>query len=64
LSEAKCGGIRRRRHCEEQSDEAIHPSFFAALWIASRILSSGAHSRDPLVRNDGFGRPAAIDVDG
>jgi hypothetical protein len=41
------------------------PSFlFAALWIASRILSSGAHSRDPLVRNDGFGRPAAIDVDG
>ena len=26
---------------------------FAALWIASRSLSSGAHSRDPLARNDG-----------
>ena len=25
----------------------------AALWIASRSLSSGAHSRDPLARNDG-----------
>jgi hypothetical protein len=24
-------------------------------WIASRSLSSGAHSRDPLARNDGFG---------
>src|ERR1019366_1371383 len=24
-----------------------------ALWIASRSLSSGAHSRDPLARNDG-----------
>jgi hypothetical protein len=23
-------------------------------WIASRSLSSGAHSRDPLARNDGF----------
>src|SRR3954462_685460 len=26
---------------------------FAARWIASRSLSSGAHSRDPLARNDG-----------
>jgi hypothetical protein len=24
-----------------------------ALWIASRSLSSGAHSRDPFARNDG-----------
>jgi hypothetical protein len=24
------------------------------LWIASRSLSSGAHSRDPLARNDGY----------
>src|SRR6266404_1882226 len=40
------------RHCEERSDEAIHP-LFAARWIASRSLSSGAHSRDPLARNDG-----------
>jgi hypothetical protein len=23
-------------------------------WIASRSLSSGAHSRDPLARNDGM----------
>src|SRR5258708_26301634 len=51
------------RHCEEQlvrrsstseggSDEAIHSSSWG-LWIASRSLSSGAHSRDPLARNDG-----------
>jgi hypothetical protein len=26
---------------------------FVAFWIASRSLSSGAHSRDPLARNDG-----------
>ena len=24
------------------------------LWIASRSLSSGAHSRDPVARNDNF----------
>jgi hypothetical protein len=28
------------------------PGAQAALWIASRSLSSGAHSRDPLARND------------
>src|SRR3984885_12512182 len=26
----------------------------SVLWIASRSLSSGAHSRDPLARNDGW----------
>jgi hypothetical protein len=36
------------------SDEAIHVGYFAAQWIASRSLSSGAHSRDPLARNDGM----------
>src|SRR5450432_1703584 len=35
------------RHCERS--EAIQ---FLRLWIASRNLSSGAHSRDPLARND------------
>jgi hypothetical protein len=41
------------RHCEERSDEAIHASsYVAGRWIASRSLSSGAHSRDPLARND------------
>jgi hypothetical protein len=33
------------------ADKAIH-SRYAVLWIASRSLSSGAHSRDPLARND------------
>jgi hypothetical protein len=28
-------------------------------WIASRSLSSGAHSRDPLARNDGITRIGA-----
>jgi hypothetical protein len=44
--------------------ETLDPSFlgakqrsnpfflYAARWIASRSLSSGAHSRDPLARND------------
>jgi hypothetical protein len=33
------------------SDEAIQ-SLLGRLWIASRSLSSGAHPRDPLARND------------
>jgi hypothetical protein len=28
-------------------------AYFRGPWIASRSLSSGAHSRDPLARNDG-----------
>ena len=32
-------------------DEAIQTSF-VAFWIASRSLSSGGHSPDPLARND------------
>jgi hypothetical protein len=41
------------RHCEARSDEAIHSSILLRQpWIASRSLSSGAHSRDPLARND------------
>ena len=42
----------RRRHCEERMRPS-NPFFLcAARWIASRSLSSGAHSRDPLARND------------
>jgi hypothetical protein len=33
--------------------EAIHGAARKKEWIASRSLSSGAHSRDPLARNDG-----------
>jgi hypothetical protein len=44
--------IRIGRHCEERSDEAIHPFFRGARWIASLSLSPGAHSRGPLARND------------
>jgi hypothetical protein len=35
----------------------ILPGF--APWIASRSLSSGAHSRDPVARNDRGGPPRA-----
>jgi hypothetical protein len=38
------------RHCERS--EAIHRRHGKKEWIASRSLSSGAHSRDPLARND------------
>jgi hypothetical protein len=41
------------RHCEERSDEAIQRTEKQG-WIASRSLSSGAHSRDPVARNDGL----------
>ena len=34
---------RGHRHCEEQSDEAIHLLLISGL----RSLSSGAHSRGP-----------------
>jgi hypothetical protein len=48
-----CGSaVRQPRHCEERSDEAIH-SFFLPLDGLLR-LSSGAHSRDPVARNDGI----------
>ena len=42
----------KRRHCEERSDEAIQSCLRG--WIASRSLSSSAHSRDPLARDDGL----------
>src|ERR1700733_16192941 len=32
--------------------EATKQSILAARWIVSRSLSSGAHSRDPVARND------------
>src|SRR5664279_2714086 len=38
------------RHCER--GEEIHTFFTWWKWIASRSLSSVAHSRDPLARND------------
>jgi hypothetical protein len=40
-------------HCEE-AQPTKQSSLFCSFWIASRSLSSGAHSRDPLARNDGF----------
>src|SRR5580704_15352244 len=43
-----------------ESDEAIRTSC-TERWIASRSLSSGAHSRDPLARNDDAGTAFAGD---
>ena len=44
-----------RCHCEERKRRS-NPAFLsAARWIASRSLSSGAHSRDPVARNDADG---------
>jgi hypothetical protein len=44
-----------KREAFAQGSEATKQSIYlrAARWIASRSLSSGAHSRDPLARNDG-----------
>jgi hypothetical protein len=47
-------GFPTSRHCEEHLRRS-NPFFLRAVaWIASRSLSSGAHSRDPVARNDGF----------
>src|SRR5260370_11452951 len=35
-------------------------SFVSMEWIASRSLSSGAHSRDPLARNDALNRRVCL----
>src|SRR6266700_4165233 len=35
-----------------EATKQIHSAFARREWIASRSLSSGAHSRDPLARND------------
>ena len=48
------GGVRAGpypRHCEERQRRS-NPESRPRLWIASRSLSSGARSRDPLARND------------
>src|ERR1700732_2407964 len=54
------------RHCEEHPDQRSalsghrlrgNPFLHLVRWIASRSLSSGAHSRDPLARNDGVDGP-------
>src|SRR5665213_1104849 len=50
VASPRVGVSLTRRHCGERSDEAIHT--FVTRWIASRSLSSGALSRDPLARND------------
>src|SRR6266478_700656 len=57
--------LNNLRHCEERlvrrsstseggSDEAIHLATLPCFWTAWRSLSSGARSRVPLARNDGF----------
>jgi hypothetical protein len=45
-------------HCERS--EAIHEAARKQEWIASQSLSSGAHSRDPLARNDVVDKPVQM----
>jgi hypothetical protein len=56
------GGLRTSPSviARSKSDEAIQS--FPWLWIASRSLSSGAHSRDPLARNDSRASGYRFDV--
>src|SRR5260221_10778117 len=52
IASRDCGRLFGRP-CEERKRRG-NPAFLGpASWIASRSLSSGAHSRDPLARNDG-----------
>src|SRR5213593_4295861 len=48
--------------CGERNDESIQLLASRREWIASRSLSSGAHSRDPLARNDGIKTAPHSDV--
>jgi len=53
----ECEGVLSPVIARSDSDEAIQLSCRGnGSWIASRSLSSGAHSRDPVARNDGVGR--------
>jgi hypothetical protein len=46
---------RDKRKAFAQGSEATKQSSFVLVrWIASRSLSSGARSRDPVARNDGL----------
>src|SRR5205085_6829409 len=56
--------------CEERKQRS-NPGCLVTFWIASRSLSTGAHSRDPLTRNDdprdsqpmkGVSRLASLDL--
>src|SRR6195256_2050088 len=47
------GPVSHRQEHASFAWRTSNPFFLAGLWIASRSLSSGAHSRDPLARNDG-----------
>src|SRR5205809_299436 len=58
----RAAGMRRRVSSLRGAKRRSNPVLYAALWIASRSLSSGAHSRDPLARNDGE-RPEAKNAD-
>jgi len=57
LARKTCGENAEPRHCEEHSRRS-NPFLLAARWIASRSLSSGARSRDPLAGNDGVQSPS------
>src|SRR5206468_6859374 len=50
LCKLRRAGSPPKRPCEGGSNPAF---LLRQSWIASRSLSSGAHSRDPLARNDG-----------
>src|SRR5213595_2691492 len=54
-AEGRAGGVRPRSFLviASAAKQSIYPR--AEAWIASRSLSSGARSRDPLARNDGTG---------
>jgi hypothetical protein len=49
----------RQRHCEEHLRRS-NPGRHVMPWIASRSLSSGARSRDPVARNDDVRRTSII----
>jgi len=59
-SRKTCGEIAELYFASLRAQRS-NPFFLCVVrWIASRGLSSGARSRDPLARNDGFGERADV----
>jgi hypothetical protein len=51
MAPRECGRVSASLRGAKRRSNPLSP--LSWLWIASRSLSSGAHSRDPLARNDG-----------
>ena len=57
IAKSDVSAVAQRAKAEATKQSILSFFLCAARWIASRSLSSGAHSRDPLARNDDLNAP-------